>query len=57
MYKCGSCVKENGVLEGGPMVQGRDGVTCTKQHKNSLWWSPVVEYLSCVERAIVLKGV
>ena len=47
MYVCRSCIKVNGVLEGGPMGQGRGGATHTKQHKNSLWWSPVVILMLC----------
>ena len=41
MYVCRSCIKVNGVLEGGPTGQGRGGPTCIKQHQNSLQWSPV----------------
>jgi len=33
------------------MGQGRGGATHTKQHKNSLPWSPVEEYTSCIEGA------
>ena len=51
MYVCGSCIKVNWVLEGGPTGQGRGGPTHTKQHQNSLWWSPVEEYASCIEGA------
>ena len=51
MYVCGSCIKVNGLLEGGPKGQGRGGPTHTKQHQNFLQWSPVEEYASCIEGA------